>query len=101
MVRFAWSALRWWEEGFIVTDRRLVFSRGIVRKKLSMWPIANVTNISFMLSTLGDLFDYGTLEIESVGQDSDLRINYVPKPWEFFDVISELVFERENDPIAR
>ncbi|MGB9280703.1 MAG: PH domain-containing protein [Pseudonocardiaceae bacterium] len=93
VVRFSWNVLRWWKEIFIVTDKRLVLSRGVVEKTLLMVPITKVTNISVLLSEPGQLLDYGTLKIESDGEMKGLNsLEYVPKPGELFVAFSELVF---------
>jgi hypothetical protein len=41
-------------------------------------PLSKVNNVSFEVSILGRVLNYGTLEVESASDDGDLIINDVP-----------------------
>jgi len=41
-------------------------------------PLSKVNNVSFEVSVMGRILNYGTLEIESASDDGDLVINDVP-----------------------
>ncbi|MGH3722173.1 MAG: PH domain-containing protein [Pseudonocardiaceae bacterium] len=93
VVRLAWKVLEWWLELIIVTDKRFMITSGIIQTKHSMMPITKVTDMSFLRPFAGQLLGYGTLRVESAGQKQDLeRIEYVPRPEEVFQAISELIF---------
>ncbi|MBV8540444.1 MAG: PH domain-containing protein [Pseudonocardiales bacterium] len=99
VLRFAWKVLEWWLELIIVTDKRFMITSGIIQTKHSMMPITKVTDMSFLRPFAGQLFGYGTLRVESAGQKQDLeRIEYVPRPEEVFEAISELIFGDKKQP---
>ena len=93
LVRYAWKVLEWWVEVIIVTDKRFMLTSGIIETKNSMMPIGKVTDMSFLRPVLGQILGYGTLRVESAGQKQDLEtIEYLPRPEEVFQAISELIF---------
>ena len=99
LLRLAWKTLHWWHEVLIVTDKRFMINSGIIQTKNSMMPISKVTDMSFMRPFFGQILGYGTLRIESAGQKQDLeRIEYLPRPEEVFQAISELVFGDKKQP---
>jgi uncharacterized membrane protein YdbT with pleckstrin-like domain len=99
ILRFAWKVLEWWVEIVVVTDKRFMLTSGIIETKNSMMPITKVTDMSFMRPFVGQLLGYGTLRVESAGQKQDLeRIEYLPRPEEVFQAISELIFGEKKQP---
>lgn len=95
VMRFAWNVLDWWEELFIVTDKRLMRGAGIIQRKSWMMPITKVANVSVLRPPLGQLFNYGTLIVESSSWKQDLttiKIEYLNRPEEVFEIVAELVF---------
>ncbi|HEY3895619.1 MAG TPA: PH domain-containing protein [Pseudonocardiaceae bacterium] len=99
VLRFAWKVLEWWVEVVIVTDKRFMITSGIIETKNSMMPITKVTDMSFMRPIMGQILGYGTLRVESAGQKQDLeKIEYLPRPEEVFQAISELIFGDKKQP---
>lgn len=93
LLRFVWSALEWWIELIIVTNKRFMISKGLIVTKISMMPITKVTDMSYLRTAGGRALGYGTLRVESAGQKQDLeKVEYLPKPEAVFDAISELIF---------
>lgn len=89
VLRFAWKALRWWNEIIIVTDKRLMVNSGIIEKENFIIPIRSVTDITFLRPVLGRILNYGTLRVESAGRQHGLeKIEYLPE--EVFHEISHL-----------
>ncbi|MEV7552744.1 PH domain-containing protein [Amycolatopsis sp. NPDC089917] len=93
ILRFAYVVMEWWVERLVVTDKRFVMTTGVYTTKVLMMPITKVTDLTYERSATGRIFGYGTMVVESAGQIQALnRIDYLPKPEEFYDTISELVF---------
>ena len=93
VLRFAWNALEWWCELFIVTDKFFMITRGVFRRKIYTMPITKVTDLAYLETAGGRALGYGTLRVESAGQKQDLeKIEYMPEPEAVFDAISELIF---------
>ncbi len=70
-----------------------MLSQGIVTHRLGMMPLSKVTDLTFERSLDGRLMGYGTIIVESAGQIQALnRIDYVPRPEEIYEALSELIF---------
>ncbi|MEV4149512.1 MULTISPECIES: PH domain-containing protein [Amycolatopsis] len=93
VLRFAYQVMEWWVERLVVTDKRFVMTTGVFTTKVLMMPISKVTDLSYVRTATGRMMGYGTMVVESAGQIQALnRIDYLPRPEEFYDTISELVF---------
>jgi hypothetical protein len=93
VLRFAWKALKWWREIFIVTDKFFMVTSGVFGRKISMMPTAKVTDLTYLRTAGGRVLGYGTIRVESAGQKQDTAsIGYLPKPGSVFDAIAELIF---------
>lgn len=93
VLRFTVITILWWIERIVITDKRVMLAQGLVVHKVAMMPLAKVTDITFRRSLGGRLLGYGTLIVESAGQDQGLdRIDYMPHPEEVYEALSELIF---------
>lgn len=93
LLRFVYLVMEWWVERLVVTDKRFVMTTGVFTTKVLMMPISKVTDLTYLRSAWSRVFGYGTIIVESAGQIQALNhITYLPRPEEFYDTISELVF---------
>jgi uncharacterized membrane protein YdbT with pleckstrin-like domain len=93
ILHFAYVIMEWWVERLVVTDKRFVMTTGVFTTKVAMMPISKVTDLTYERTANGRMMGYGTMVVESAGQIQALnRIDYLPRPEEFYDSISELVF---------
>jgi uncharacterized membrane protein YdbT with pleckstrin-like domain len=93
LLRFAYFVIEWWVERIVVTDKRFMITSGVFVTKVAMMPVTKVTDLTYERSMGGRMFGYGTLIVESAGQIQALnKIEYLPRPEEVYDAISELVF---------
>ena len=93
VLRFTVLTILWWTERIVVTDKRVMLSKGIITHNLGMMPLGKVTDLTFQRSLGGRMLGYGTVIVESAGQNQAFeRIEYVPRPEEVYEAISELVF---------
>ena len=93
VLRFTVLTMLWWIERIVITDKRVMLARGIITHNVGMMPLGKVTDLTFQRTLTGRLFGYGTLVVESAGQIQALnRIDYVPRPEEVYEALSELVF---------
>ena len=81
-VLIAWGAALWdWRNRkFILTDRRLIQTRGILGKQRMMIPLYRIQDISHRFGILGWLIGYGDLIVESAGPEGKVIFNYLPIP---------------------
>jgi hypothetical protein len=67
-----------------------------------MMPIGKVTDLTYKQTVNGRMLGYGTLIVESAGQIQALNyIDFLPKPEQVFDALSDLVFGDEDARKAR
>jgi uncharacterized membrane protein YdbT with pleckstrin-like domain len=93
VLRFTVLTILWWIERIVITDKRVMLAEGIITHKVGMMPLGKVTDLTFERSLGGRMLGYGTLIVESAGQIQALnRIDYMPRPEEIYEALSELVF---------
>lgn len=93
VLRFTVLTILWWIERIVITDKRVMLAQGIIVHKVGMMPLGKVTDLTFERSLGGRMLGYGTLIVESAGQIQALnRIDYMPRPEEIYEALSELVF---------
>jgi uncharacterized membrane protein YdbT with pleckstrin-like domain len=94
---FAWQVGQWWVERFVVTDRRIILTSGILTRKVAMMPLVKVTDMSYQRSPVGRVLGYGEFVMESAGQDQALRnITYVPNPDILYLDMCDLLFNQQG-----
>lgn len=69
---------RWMTTQYVFTTRRLITREGLVSKTGRDMPLSKVNNVSFRVSALGRMLNFGDLTIQSAGEDGDLLIRDVP-----------------------
>jgi uncharacterized membrane protein YdbT with pleckstrin-like domain len=93
VLRFTVLTILWWIERIVITDKRVMLAQGIITHNVGMMPLSKVTDLTFQRSLGGRMFGYGTMVVESAGQIQALnRIDYMPRPEEIYEALSELVF---------
>jgi uncharacterized membrane protein YdbT with pleckstrin-like domain len=93
LLRLSVFTILWWIERIVITNKRVMLSQGFIVHKIGMMPLGKVTDLTFERSLGGRMIGYGTIIVESAGQIQALnRIEYVPRPDEVYEALSELVF---------
>lgn len=93
VLRFTVAAYEWWNERIVITDKRVMIDEGIITTRIGMMPLSKVTDLTFERTPGGRMLGYGTIIVESAGQIQALnRIEYVPRPDEVYEALSELIF---------
>ena len=93
VLRFTVKTILWWIERIVITDKRVMLAQGIITHKVGMMPLSKVTDLTFERTLDGRMLGYGTIIVESAGQIQALnQINYVPRPEEIYEALSELIF---------
>jgi membrane protein YdbS with pleckstrin-like domain len=102
VLRFAYRLYAWWTEVLVVTDKRFVLTSGVLSTRVVMLPLAKVTDLTYERTSIGRVFGYGTLVVESAGQfPAFRRIEHLPEPERVHDAVSELVFGDRRVPTVR
>jgi uncharacterized membrane protein YdbT with pleckstrin-like domain len=93
VLRFTVMTILWWIERIVITDKRVMLAEGIITHNVGMMPLSKVTDLTFRRTLSGRMFGYGTIVVESAGQIQALNeIDYLPRPEEVYEALSELVF---------
>jgi membrane protein YdbS with pleckstrin-like domain len=90
---FSWIYADWWVERFVVTDKRVLLTSGLLTRRVAIMPLTKVTDMTYERSILGRILGYGVFVIESAGQDQALsRVEYLPNPDHVYQDVSMLLF---------
>ncbi|WP_406833067.1 PH domain-containing protein [Pedococcus sp. KACC 23699] len=103
VLRMAYLVAEWRHDWFVATDKRLLLFYGFITRKVSMMPLAKVTDMSYERSVPGRILGYGRFVMESAGQDQALRVvNWVPDPDHHYRAICAEIFgvsDHEGDDL--
>ena len=93
LLYFLQRVAAWQATYFTVTDSRMILVSGFAVRKVSMMPLARVTDMSFQRSALGRLLGYGEFIVESAGEGQALRtIDFLPYPDQLYLEVCGLIF---------
>ena len=92
LLRASYKVSEWWVEKIVITDKRVMRTKGIFTHSVGMMPLTKVTDLTFERTFAGRSLGYGKIQIESAGQNQAFdELNYLPFPEEVYEAISELV----------
>jgi uncharacterized membrane protein YdbT with pleckstrin-like domain len=83
LVSFAIAFLKWWNEQYIVTNRRVIQTDGIVNKHVIDSSLEKVNDVVLEQSALGRVFNYGTVEILTASEIGVNRFEQIAGPVRF------------------
>ncbi|MCI0411433.1 PH domain-containing protein [bacterium] len=75
--------LRWNNEAFFVTNRRVIHSSGVLNKKVLDSSLSKINDVIMEQSFLGRIFDYGTIKILTATEEVINRVDKISRPLEF------------------
>jgi membrane protein YdbS with pleckstrin-like domain len=84
--------VNWLYEYFVVSDVRLIFITGLVKRKITTVPIREIADLELRRSPMGRLLGYGRFIAEPSRRGYRMpRINYMPYPELLFvEVVAQL-----------
>jgi membrane protein YdbS with pleckstrin-like domain len=96
--RLAFKVFEWSDEFFAVTGVRVMLIHGLVVRRVDMMPLKKITDLTVDRSIMGRMLGYGTIVLESAGQDQALsKVEYCPEPEAVYLEISSVAFGHGDD----
>ena len=89
--------LRWISSQYVFTDRRIIVRTGIIAKEGRDMPLSKVNNVTFRVSVMGRILNYGELNIQSASEDSGLDVKDVPN----VEMIQREIYRLHEEDDAR
>jgi uncharacterized membrane protein YdbT with pleckstrin-like domain len=68
VVLFVQQWLRWWVTEIAVTDRRVIYKKGLIRRRTNEMNMDKVESVQIDQSILGRMLDYGDVTILGTGE---------------------------------
>jgi uncharacterized membrane protein YdbT with pleckstrin-like domain len=90
----SWFLAHWHNDYFIVTNKRLMHTNGLITKSVVALPLGKVNDITLERDVLGRIFGYGRFKVESAGKDPLGRngLAFIARPEETYMEISNLLY---------
>ncbi len=87
-----WPFLSWRSTHFVITDRRVMFRRGVLTRSGIDIPLARINSVEFRHQILDRILRTGTLIIESASQDP-LEFHDIPRVEQVHSLLYHEVFD--------
>ncbi|MCA0146282.1 PH domain-containing protein [Blastococcus sp. LR1] len=88
----------WWMRHFIVTNRRVLLTSGLIVRSVTLLPVRRITDLTWKETLFGNLLGYGTFRFESAGKLKALsEITFLPHAEELYRKVSRLLFTSGGD----
>jgi len=86
----------WYFGRFVITNKRLMATEGLVMRRVAMIPLLRVTDLRYVQTPLGRVLGYGAFQLESASRSNALRqIVDLPNPNELYLRLVEEMYEPE------
>ena len=92
-----WSWLRYRNEEFVVTNRRIIHARGVVNKEASDSALEKINDANLKESIFGRMFGFGDLEVDTASEAGIERLRMLRDPKEYKKAMLDAKRELEID----
>ncbi|MBI5029325.1 MAG: PH domain-containing protein [Chloroflexi bacterium] len=90
---FVRDYLDWWNEEYMVTNRRVIQAEGIINKHVIDSSLEKVNDVVLDQSFFGRLFNYGNIEILTASEGGVNNLHHITAPVKFK---TEMLNQKEN-----
>lgn len=80
---FLRTYLDWWNEEYLVTNRRVIQSEGIINKRVIDSSLEKINDVVLSQSFLGRMLDYGDIEILTASEGGVNQLHKIAMPVRF------------------
>ncbi|QSB05924.1 PH domain-containing protein [Natronoglycomyces albus] len=85
--------INWQTTHYVLTNRRIMWRTGIVRRNSTAIPLSRVNTVSFEQNIVERLLGFGTLKIESASNEGVIELIDVPK----VDSVKAMIYQLAED----
>jgi uncharacterized membrane protein YdbT with pleckstrin-like domain len=82
-IRMGFKIIKWWNESYIITNRRVIQTEGIVNKHVIDSSLEKVNDVVLSQSVLGRMMGYGDVEILTASEIGVNRFERISGPVRF------------------
>ena len=87
---------------YLITNRRLRISRGIVRRNVQETRLDRVQNVNYQQGVVDRLFKVGTVDFDTAGtDDSEFKFEWVNRPEAVVRAVDEAIASRSSSTPQR
>jgi len=97
LLSFGWQVLRWQNELFVVTSRRVLQSEGVVNKRVVDSSLEKINDAILSESIFGRIFGFGDLEILTASESGISLLRMLPHPDQFKRAMLDAKHELEME----
>jgi uncharacterized membrane protein YdbT with pleckstrin-like domain len=98
VLSMSFDIMRWNNEIYIVTTRRVIHASGVLNKKVMDSSLSKINDLILEQSLLGRIFNYGTIKIITAADEVINSLEHISKPLEFKQAM--LNAKAEMEPIG-
>jgi len=93
LLYLAWQVLRWQNEEFVVTSRRVMQTEGVVNKRVVDSSLEKINDAILSESIFGRIFGFGDLEILTASESGISLLRMLPRP----DAFKRAMLDAKHD----
>ena len=97
LVMVGWSWLRYQNEEYVITNRRLIHAEGVVNKRASDSSLEKINDAVLTESMFGRMFGFGDLEVLTASEEGDERLRMLHDAKTFKKAMLDAKHELEID----
>jgi hypothetical protein len=95
LVKIVWGVLRYQNEEYLVTTRRLVHSEGVINKKATDSSLEKINDAVLSESIFGRMFGFGDLDVLTASENGDEKLRMLRDAKSFKKAMLEAKHELE------
>jgi uncharacterized membrane protein YdbT with pleckstrin-like domain len=95
LLTIGWSYLRYQNEEYVITSRRLIHAEGVINKKASDSSLEKINDAVLSESIFGRIFGFGDLDVLTASEGGDERLRMLRDAKEFKKAMLESKHELE------
>src|SRR5512146_3505466 len=97
LVMLAWSWLRYQNEEYIITNRRIIHAEGVINKKATDSSLEKINDLMITESLFGRIFGFGDLDVLTAAETGIERLRMIRNAMDFKKAMLDAKHELEID----